>query len=514
MHKYTVIGTKGEGTFSEVLHAKTMTGQHVAIKQMKAKFTSYEHANSLREIQALRRLSPHPHIIKLHEVIFEKTTGTLSLVFELMEMNLYELIKGRKTYLPERKVKILMWQLLKALSHMHQKGIFHRDIKPENAVIKDERLKLIDFGSCRGINSKQPFTEYISTRWYRAPECLLTDGFYNYKMDIWGVACVWFEVLSLFPLFPGVDELDQIQKIHSIIGTPSREVLAKMRRLGTHMNFNFLHTEGTGIARLLPNATPECLDLLTKMLIYNPEDRISAQNALLHPYFHDLRERTPMRTLGPTLSVSPPNSRRHHDSIRSKNEVNVPTVMIKTDATYLLAPQPKVTTNSLSTSNYLTASNQSLNNPLLSPITGTTTTTATTTTTTTTTLTQSGNNLNLNINSTNSSMNNNSNSNTNPQAASTNSGAAAAAAAVAAAASAAPPTNLTINNNNITINNNLKITTNINGRSLRGKLPAIEQRRHCITSAPTSETNNTLRKSVDKLPALKPTGLANRPAWH
>jgi renal tumor antigen len=78
----------------------------------------------------------------------------------------------------------------------------------ENILLLDDQIKLADFGSCRGIYSKQPYTEYISTRWYRAPECLLTDGYYGYKMDLWGVGCVLFEVLSLFPLFPGNDELD------------------------------------------------------------------------------------------------------------------------------------------------------------------------------------------------------------------------------------------------------------------------------------------------------------------
>lgn len=91
----------------------------------------------------------------------------------------------------------------------------------ENILIKDDQVKLADFGSCRGVYSQPPFTEYISTRWYRPPECLLTDGYYNHKMDYWGVGCVFFEILSLFPLFPGNNELDQVHKIHNILGTPS-----------------------------------------------------------------------------------------------------------------------------------------------------------------------------------------------------------------------------------------------------------------------------------------------------
>ena len=108
------------------------------------------------------------------------------------------------------------------LKNRHQKSNrFHS----ENILIKDDQVKLADFGSCRGVYSQPPFTEYISTRWYRPPECLLTDGYYNHKMDYWGVGCVYFEVLALFPLFPGNNELDQVHKIHNILGTPSDTLL-------------------------------------------------------------------------------------------------------------------------------------------------------------------------------------------------------------------------------------------------------------------------------------------------
>ena len=108
------------------------------------------------------------------------------------------------------------------------KGIFHRDIKPENILIKDNVIKLADFGSCRGIHSKQPYTEYIATRWYRSPECLLCDGIYNFKMDLWGAGCVLYEVITKAPLFPGSNELDQLHRIHGVLGTPSQKLLKKM----------------------------------------------------------------------------------------------------------------------------------------------------------------------------------------------------------------------------------------------------------------------------------------------
>eukprot|EP00191_Tetraselmis_sp_GSL018_P004668 CAMPEP_0177599674 /NCGR_PEP_ID=MMETSP0419_2-20121207/13129_1 /TAXON_ID=582737 /ORGANISM="Tetraselmis sp., Strain GSL018" /LENGTH=410 /DNA_ID=CAMNT_0019092443 /DNA_START=457 /DNA_END=1690 /DNA_ORIENTATION=- len=229
-----------------------------------------------------------------------------ALVFELMDMNIYELIRGRRHYVAEDRVKSYMYQLIKSMDHMHRNGIFHRDIKPENILIMDDVLKLADFGSCRGIYSKQPYTEYISTRWYRAPECLLTDGYYNYKMDMWGVGCVFFEIVSLFPLFPGTNELDQIQKIHNIIGTPAPELLAKMKRRSQHMDFNFPPKEGTGIEKLIPHVNPECVELITKLLAYNPDDRLSARQALRHPYFKEIRdqEKRAAAKQSPDLSAS------------------------------------------------------------------------------------------------------------------------------------------------------------------------------------------------------------------
>jgi renal tumor antigen len=117
----------GEGTFSEVLAAQNIkTGDLCAIKCMKQTFESLDQVNNLREIQALRRLSPHNNIIKLHEVLYDKPTGRLALVFELMSFNMYELIRGRRRYLDPGLVKIYAWQMMQAVAHGHRKGIFHR----------------------------------------------------------------------------------------------------------------------------------------------------------------------------------------------------------------------------------------------------------------------------------------------------------------------------------------------------------------------------------------------------
>ncbi|XP_063097223.1 MAPK/MAK/MRK overlapping kinase isoform X10 [Cavia porcellus] len=231
MKNYKAIGKIGEGTFSEVLKMQSLRdGGFYACKQMKQHFDSVEQVNNLREIQALRRLNPHPNILTLHEVVFDRKSGSLALICELMDMNIYELIRGRRRPLSERKIMLYMYQLCKSLDHMHRNGMFHRDVKPENILIKQDVLKLGDFGSCRSVYSRQPYTEYISTRWYRAPECLLTDGFYTSKMDMWSAGCVFYEIASLQPLFPGVNELDQISKIHDVIGTPAPKTLTKFKQ--------------------------------------------------------------------------------------------------------------------------------------------------------------------------------------------------------------------------------------------------------------------------------------------
>ncbi|KAK2950075.1 putative MAPK/MAK/MRK overlapping kinase [Blattamonas nauphoetae] len=288
MQKYEFLEKIGEGAFSVVYKARSYkTGTLVAIKEMKKVFRTSDDVENLREIQALKRLANHPNIIKLLEVIYDTKTGKLCLVMELMKCNLFDLINQRKHYLSTNKVKFIIYQVLRALDHFHRNGIFHRDIKPENILINGDLVKLADFGSCRGIYTRQPFSEYISTRWYRAPECLLTDGIYNYKMDVWGAGCVWFEILMLYPLFPGRDEVDQIHRIHKVLGTPSPTFLAKLKK-SAHMNFDFPEEKGSGLKKLLKGAPEDLVDVMEKMLEYDADKRFNARACLRHPFFRDL----------------------------------------------------------------------------------------------------------------------------------------------------------------------------------------------------------------------------------
>jgi renal tumor antigen len=253
---------------------------------MKRKFNSIEDVNNLSEIQALKKLAGHPNVVALQEVLFEE--GRLAIVFELMDMNGFEAIKDRRSFLPEPRVAKWMGQMAQALYFMHKSGVAHRDIKPENLLLAGDVLKLADLGSCTSVASRPPHTEYISTRWYRSPETLLTSGYYTpAKMDIWAFACVFYELMALTPLFPGKDELDQVNRIHGILGTPSRDILASFRRHanGHLRDIQFPIIQGSGFARKLSHCSTDLVELLNWMLTYNPEERPTSRQLLKHPYF-------------------------------------------------------------------------------------------------------------------------------------------------------------------------------------------------------------------------------------
>lgn len=160
---------------------------------------------ALREIKSLRKLN-HCNIVKLKEVI--RVNDDLYFVFEYMEQNVYQLMKDRPTPFPEAQIKCILYQTLLGLAYMHKHGFFHRDMKPENMLVKGEAVKIADFGLAREIRSRPPFTDYVSTRWYRAPEILLRSTNYNSPVDIFACGAIMAELYMLRPLFPGNNETD------------------------------------------------------------------------------------------------------------------------------------------------------------------------------------------------------------------------------------------------------------------------------------------------------------------
>ncbi|XP_031720768.1 serine/threonine-protein kinase MAK-like [Anarrhichthys ocellatus] len=286
MSRYTTLKQLGAGMYGDVFLGKSNdTGEQVAVKRMKSKFHSWDECLNLREVKSLKKLN-HDNVVKLKEVFREN--NYLYLVFESMEENLNQLMKGRDKLFPESVVRKMTSQILQGLSYIHEHGYFHRDMKPENLLCTGpELIKIADFGQAREIRSQPPYTEYVSTRWYRAPEVLLKSNSYSSPIDIWAVGCIMAELYTLRPLFPGKNDVDEIFKICQVLGTPKKSDWPQGYNLATSMNFRFNKCVSTSLGSLIPNASNEAITLMTDMLQWVPEKRPSAAQALQYSYFHD-----------------------------------------------------------------------------------------------------------------------------------------------------------------------------------------------------------------------------------
>ncbi|XP_044572235.1 serine/threonine-protein kinase dyf-5 isoform X3 [Drosophila ananassae] len=292
MNRYITLTQLGDGTYGTVvLGQRKDTGEKVAIKRMKRKYYSWEEAMNLREVKSLKKLS-HPNIVKLKEVIREN--DTLYFVFEYMKENLYQMIKDRDTHLPEPELKSILFQVLTGLAFMHRHGFFHRDLKPENLLCSGpDLIKIADFGLAREIRSRPPFTDYVSTRWYRAPEVLLHSTNYGSTIDLWAMGCIMAELYTFRPLFPGSSEVDQLFKICSVLGTPEKGDWPDGYRLASMIHFRYPDCIKVPLSSVVSRCSQNGLDLLEDLLAYDPEKRPTAQQSLKYPYFHALKRISP-----------------------------------------------------------------------------------------------------------------------------------------------------------------------------------------------------------------------------
>ncbi|XP_032359730.1 serine/threonine-protein kinase MAK isoform X6 [Etheostoma spectabile] len=284
MNRYTTLRQLGDGTYGSVLMGRSNeSGELVAIKRMKRKFYSWEECMNLREVKSLKKLN-HANVVKLKEVIREN--DHLYFVFEYMKENLYQLMKDRKKLFPESVLRNISFQILQGLSFIHKHGFFHRDMKPENLLcMGPELVKIADFGLAREIRSKPPYTDYVSTRWYRAPEVLLRSSTYSSPIDLWAVGCIMAELYTLRPLFPGNSEVDEIFKICQVLGTVKKTDWSEGYQLASAMNFRFPQCVPTHLKTLIPNASNEAIALMKDMLQWDPKKRPTAVQALRYPYF-------------------------------------------------------------------------------------------------------------------------------------------------------------------------------------------------------------------------------------
>jgi len=296
MDDYEMITRLGGGSFADVYKAKEKsTGELVAIKVLKRKYKKFEDCLELRECRSLQKLHEESllnkpgeeNIIKLKQIIFIKKTGTLNLVFEYMKTDLLELMKEREPRkLSEDQIRDIMHQTLLGLSFMHKYGFFHRDMKPENLLLNGKKVKIADFGLAREIRSVPPYTEYVSTRYYRAPECLLQSSNYNSPIDIWGLGCIMAEMyLHPQPLFCGANEKEVLFRICSVLGTPTYDTWNDGIQQANIVGIRFPTNSGTELEKIVIGASSEAIDLMKQMLQWDPNKRATAKALLKHPFF-------------------------------------------------------------------------------------------------------------------------------------------------------------------------------------------------------------------------------------
>ncbi|KAL6938287.1 Mitogen-activated protein kinase slt2/MPK1 [Hanseniaspora opuntiae] len=245
----------------------------------------------------------HKNITCLYDVdiVFQdndinKEFNGLYLYEELMECDMHQIIKSGQP-LTDAHYQSFIYQILCGLKYIHSAKVLHRDLKPGNLLVNaDCQLKICDFGLARGydenpVKNNQFLTEYVATRWYRAPEIMLSYQGYTKAIDVWSTGCILAELLGGKPIFKGKDYVDQLNRILQVLGTPSESTL---ERIGSKNVQDYIHQLGyipkVPFSELYPNANPQALDLLEKMLAFDPQQRITVDEALKHPYlsiWHD-----------------------------------------------------------------------------------------------------------------------------------------------------------------------------------------------------------------------------------
>eukprot|EP00941_MAST-03F_sp_MAST-3F-sp1_P002254 g2254.t1 len=291
MQKYKKIEKPlGEGTYGVVYKAKNIeTGETVALKKIRLEVEDEGvPSTALREISVLKTLD-HPNVVKLKDV--EHSENRLYLVFEYLDQDLkkhMDSVRGKS--LKPVLVKSYVYQMLLGIDFCHKRGVMHRDLKPQNLLIdKMGRLKLADFGLARAFCIPvRAYTHEVITLWYRAPEILLGSKHYSTGVDIWSIGCIMAELANKRPLWPGDSEIDMLFRIFRLLGTPSEKMWPGVSLLPDFKK-SFPQWPTQNMARKCPNLNDDGIDLLTKMLVYDPTKRISAKQALVHPYFNDLK---------------------------------------------------------------------------------------------------------------------------------------------------------------------------------------------------------------------------------
>ena len=296
----------GQGAYGVVFKAiDKKTKEQVALKKLFGAFQDeVDSQRTFREVMLLQELNGHDNIIRLLNVIKAENDLDLYLVFDYMEADLFNVI--RANILQDIHKKFIIYQILKAIKFIHSADIIHRDLKPSNIFINSDcHIKLGDFGLARTLGHnphiQNMVTEYVATRWYRAPEMILAAQKYGKPIDMWSVGCILYELLVGTPLLPGKSTKEMMKMMFGVTGFPDRKEYNEVKNECKiqHIDYDDLLQEKIkkkkNILQMVSGYTHDevAIDLLLKLLVFNPKKRLTAEEALEHPYvadFHNLEE--------------------------------------------------------------------------------------------------------------------------------------------------------------------------------------------------------------------------------
>lgn len=362
LEKYKILGYINSGTYGKVYKAQSLkNGKEYAIKKFKLDkdgdlSTSAFSQSACREITITREIN-HENVIHLEEVIIEPKDRSISIVFDYSEYDLLQILHyhghghSERKPMPELLVKSILYQLLNGLAFLHANWILHRDLKPANILImKDGSVKIGDLGLARFFQEPiQPLIngdKVVVTIWYRAPELLLGAKHYTKAIDMWAIGCIFAELLITRPLFKGEEakmenkkvipfQRDQLTKIFKILGTPTKKQWSDIVYLPEYRNLSDFQVYPNSLSNFIQQNAPNWksksgFHLLMSMLEYDPKNRITAEEALDHPYFKE----EPLPVMNPfesnqffkyphrTLTTDPDIKQSHHHSLSSSSSKN------------------------------------------------------------------------------------------------------------------------------------------------------------------------------------------------
>ncbi|XP_062998789.1 cyclin-dependent kinase 18 [Elgaria multicarinata webbii] len=291
METYLKLEKLGEGTYATVFKGRSkLTKNLVALKEIRLEHEEGAPCTAIREVSLLKNLK-HANIVTLHDIIHTKCA--LTLVFEYLDSDLKQYLDNCGNLMSMYNVKIFMFQLLRGLSYCHQLKILHRDLKPQNLLINGKgELKLADFGLARAKSvPTKTYSNEVVTLWYRPPDVLLGSTEYSTPIDMWGVGCIHYEMVTGRPMFPGSAVKEELHLIFRMLGTPTEESWPGITSNEEFKAYNFTQYRAQPLINHVPRLDTEGIDLLTNLLLYEVKRRISAESALRHPYFMALGER-------------------------------------------------------------------------------------------------------------------------------------------------------------------------------------------------------------------------------